>query len=382
MATDLRKKVAIIGAAETTDLGLIPNMSEIQLHADAARNAIIDAGIDKNLIDGIAAARPSPSQVADYLDIIPTYVDGTSVGGCSFMIHVAHAVAALEAGYCNFVLITHGESGRSRVGTSRSESGGSSIPGQFEAPYGTFGAPSAFPVPIVAHMKKYGTTEAQLASVAVAQRQWASKNKRAMMHDPITVEDVLNSRMISWPLRLLECCLVTDGGGALILTTADKARDFKKPPIYVLGTGEAVEEAMVSRMRDFTESKAFQKSGERAFRLAGIDRKDIDHAMFYDAFAHTPMYALEALGFVGAGESGPFFEQMRTAPGGDFPLNTNGGGLSYTHTGMYGMFALQESIRQLRGEADAQVPNVKISIAHGVGGMFSASGTVIMTNQG
>ena len=175
MATDLRKKVAIIGAAETTDLGLIPNTSEIQLHADAARNAIIDAGIDKNLIDGIAAARPSPSQVADYLDIIPTYVDGTSVGGCSFMIHVAHAVAALEAGYCNFVLITHGESGRSRVGTSRGESGGSSIPGQFEAPYGTFGAPSAFPVPIVAHMKKYGTTEAQLASVAVAQRQWLPK---------------------------------------------------------------------------------------------------------------------------------------------------------------------------------------------------------------
>jgi len=382
MATDLRKQVAIIGAAETDTVGVIPNMSEIQLHANAARNAMLDAGIDKNQIDGVACARPTPVAVADYLGIVPSYIDGTSVGGCSFMIHVGHAVAALTAGYCNYVLITHGESGRSRVGTSGFGGGASTIPGQFEAPYGVMGAPSMFPVPIVAHMKRFGTTEEQLASVAVATRAWAVKNKRALYRDPITIADVLNSRLISWPLHLLECCLVTDGGGALILTTADRAKDFKKPPVYVLGTGESVENVMVSSMHDFTSSAAYRKAGERAFRLAGIERGDIDHAMFYDAFVHTPMYALEGLGFVGPGESGPFFAEMRTAPGGDFPVNTNGGGLSYTHTGMYGMFALQESVRQLRGEADAQLDNVKISIAHGPGGMFSASGTVIMTNQG
>ena len=381
MPTDLRKKVAIIGAAETTELGVIPTMSAVQLHANAARNAILECGIDKNLIDGIACAGQSPVAVADYLGIIPAYVDGTSVGGSSYMIHVAHAVAALEAGYCSYVLITHGESGRSRIGMGGFGGGASSPSGQFEAPYGTMGPPSTFTVPIVAHMKKYGTTEEQLASVAVATRAWASKNKRAMMRDPITVDDVLNSRLIAWPVHLLECCLVTDGGGALILTTADRARDFKKPPIYVMGTGEGAENVMISSMHDFTESQAFKKSAERAFRLSGVERKDVDHLQLYDAFVHTPMYGLEALGFVKPGESGPWFAEGHSAPGGDLPINTNGGGLSYTHTGMYGMFALQESVRQLRGEADAQVQNVKISIAHGPAGFFAAAGTVVMTNQ-
>jgi acetyl-CoA acetyltransferase len=381
MPPDLRKTVAIIGAAETDALGVIPNITQLGLHAQSARNAILDAGIDKSQIDGLACAGESVVAVADYLDIQPSYLDGTSIGGSSFMIHVAHAMAALTAGYCNYVLITHGESGRSRVGRGGFGGGAATIPGQFEMPYGTMGPPNTFTVPIVAHMKKYGTTEEQLASVSVATRAWAAKNPRAMMRDPITVEDVLNSRLIAWPVHLLECCLVTDGGGALILTTADRARDFKKPPVYILGTGEGAENMMISSMHDFTESRAFLKSSERAFRQAGIERKDIDHAMFYDAFAHTPMYALEGLGFVKPGESGPFFAEMRTAPGGDFPLNTNGGGLSYTHTGMYGMFALQESVRQLRGEAAAQLPDVKISISHGPAGFFAGAGTVIMTNQ-
>jgi acetyl-CoA acetyltransferase len=381
MAMDLRKKVAIIGAAETDRVGVIPEITQLGLHAQAARNAIRDAGIDKSQIDGLACAGESVVAVADYLDIQPQYVDGTSIGGSSFMIHVAHAVAALEAGYCNYVLITHGESGRSRVGRGGFGGGAATIGGQFEAPYGVMGPPSTFTVPIVAHMKKYGTTEEQLASVAVATRAWAAKNPRAMMRDPITVEDVLNSRLIAWPVHLLECCLVTDGGGALILTTADRARDFKKPPVYVLGTGEGAENVMISTLHDFTESRAFQKSSARAFRQAGIERKDVDHLQLYDAFAHTPMYALEALGFVGPGESGPWFAEGHSAPGGDLPINTNGGGLSYTHTGMYGMFALQESVRQLRGEAAAQVPDVKISIAHGPAGFFAGAGTVIMTNQ-
>ena len=381
MATDLRKKVAIIGAAETDTVGAIPDITQLGLHAQAARNALNDAGLDKSQIDGLACAGESVVAVADYLDIQPQYVDGTSVGGSSFMIHVAHAVAALEAGYCTYVLITHGESGRSRVGRGGFGGGAATLLGQFEAPYGVMGPPNTFTVPIVAHMAKYGTTEEQLASVAVATRAWAAKNPRAMMRDPITVEDVLNSRLIAWPIHLLECCLVTDGGGALILTTADRARDFAKPPVYILGTGEGAENLMISTMHDFTESRAFQKAADRAFRFAQIERSDVDHLMLYDAFAHTPMYGLEALGFVKPGESGPFFAEMRSAPGGDLPINTNGGGLSYTHTGMYGMFALQESVRQLRGEAAAQLPDVKVSVSHGPAGFFAASGTVIMTNE-
>jgi acetyl-CoA acetyltransferase len=381
MPPDLRKQVVIIGAAETDTLGVIPNITQLGLHAQAARNAILDCGIDQSQIDGIACAGESVVAVADYLDIQPQYVDGTSIGGSSFMIHVAHAVAALHAGYCNYVLITHGESGRSRVGRGGFGGGAATLPGQFEAPYGTSGPPNTFTVPIVAHMAKYGTTEEQIASVPVATRAWAAKNPRAMFRDPITIEDVLSSRMIAWPLHLLECCLVTDGGGALILTTAERARDFKKPPVYVLGTGEGAENVMISTMHDFTESRAFQKSVDRAFRFAGIERKDVDHLQLYDAFAHTPMYALESLGFVKPGESGPWFAEGHSAPGGDLPINTNGGGLSYTHTGMYGMFALQESVRQLRGEAAAQLPNVKVSIAHGPAGFFAGAGTVIMTNQ-
>jgi acetyl-CoA acetyltransferase len=187
--------------------------------------------------------------------------------------------------------------------------------------------------------------------------------------------------MIAWPVHLLECCLVTDGGGALILTTADRARDFKKPPVYILGTGEGAENMMISSMHNFTESLAFKNSATRAFEQARIERSDVDHLMLYDAFAHTPMYGLEALGFVKPGESGPFFAAGKSAPGGELPINTNGGGLSYTHTGMYGMFALQESVRQLRGEAAAQLDDVKVSIAHGPAGFFAGAGTVIMTNE-
>ena len=231
-------------------------------------------------------------------------------------------------------------------------------------------------------MKKYGTTEEQLASVAVATRQWAEKNPRAMMRDPITVEDVLNSRMICWPLHLFNCCLVTDGGGALVLVGEERANDFPKQPIWVLGRGEATQHTNVSMMRDFSEWTHGITSGDDAFYMADVDRSAIDHAMFYDAFTHTPLYALEALGFVEKGEGGPFFAEMHTAPGGDFPLNTNGGGLSYTHTGMYGMFAIQESVAQLRGESgERQVEGAEIGIVHAPGGMFSLAATLILGNQ-
>ncbi len=373
--------VAIVGAAETDSVAIQPDKSAIQLHAEAAFNALADAGLTKDDVDGVLCAGQSPVQVAEYLGITPTYVDGTSVGGCSYMLHVRHAAAAIKAGLCSVALITHGESGRSRVGMSGWGRAPQNVGSQFEEVFGVAGPPTRFTVPILRHMHEYGTTHEQLASVAVATRRWAEKNPRAMMRDPITVEDVLNSRMIAYPIHLFECCLVTDGGGALIVVSAERAKDFPKKPVYIMGTGESTEHSMISMMHDFTESRAFKVSGKLAFDEAKIAHKDIDHAMFYDAFAHTPMFALEALGFVGKGESGPFFEEMRTAPGGDFPLNTNGGGLSYTHTGMYGMFAIQESMRQLRGEAAAQLPNVRTSIAHGVGGMFHAAGTLILTND-
>jgi acetyl-CoA acetyltransferase len=243
------------------------------------------------------------------------------------------------------------------------------------------GPPSLFTIPVLRYMKTYGVTHEQLAMVAVVQREWAARNPRAMYKDPITVDDVLNSRMIAWPFRLLQCCLVTDGGGALILASADRARDFPQKPVYIFGTGESVETPMVSQMADFTSSRAFRVAGPTAMQAAGITHKDVDHLMIYDAFAHLPIYGLEDLGFVPRGEAGRFICDRNTAPGGKLPLNTSGGGLSYTHTGMYGMFALQESVRQMRGAAPAQVRDAKISVCHGVGGMFAASGTIVMTNQ-
>lgn len=377
----MQKSVAVVGAAETTKMGKIPDVSVIGLHADAALNAMADAGLKPTDIDGVACAGISPVELAQYLGITPTYADGTSVGGCSFMLHVRHAAAAINAGLCTTVLITHGESGRSRVGVGGFGRAASSLMGQFEMPYGVTAPPTMFTIPVLRYMKTYGVTEEDLANVAVIQREWAAKNPRASFRDPITVDDVLNSDMIAWPFRKLMCCLVTDGGGALILTSAERAKDFPQKPVYVLGTGESVETPMVSQMEDFTSSKAFRVSGKKAFDEAGISHADVDHLMIYDAFAHLPLYGLEDLGFCKPGEAKDFINGRNTAIGGKLPLNTNGGGLSYMHSGMYGMYALQESVRQMRGIAPAQVDGAKISVCHGVGGMFAASGTVIFTNE-
>jgi acetyl-CoA acetyltransferase len=376
-----QKAVAIVGASETTKLGVVPDMSQIQLHADAALNAMRDAGLKPKDIDGVATAVETPQQIAQYLGITPTWADGTSVGGCSFMLHVRHAAAAIEAGLATTILITHGESGKSGIGRPPRSVPPDSLNGQFEQPFGPMGPPSLFPIPVLRYMKTYGVTHEQIAMVSVVQREWAAKNPRATFKDPITVDDVLNSRMIAYPFRILQCCLVTDGGGALILTSAERARDFPQKPVYILGTGESVETPMVSQMASFTSSRAFSVAGPTAFREAGISHKDVDHLMIYDAFAHLPLYGLEDLGFVGRGEAGAFIAGRNTAIGGALPVNTNGGGLSYMHSGMYGMYALQESLRQMRGIAPAQIPDAKISVCHGVGGMFAASGTIIFSNQ-
>jgi acetyl-CoA acetyltransferase len=375
------RTIAVVGAAETTRLGKIPDISVIGLHADAALNALADAGLKPSDIDGVATAGESPVAIAHYLGITPTWADGTSVGGCSFMLHVRHAAAAIAEGLCTTVLITHGESGRSRVGASGFGRSPSSLMGQFEMPYGVTSPPTMFTIPVMRYLKARGYTVEDLATVSVIQREWAARNPRASFKDPITVEDVLNSPMIAWPFRMLMCCLVTDGGGALILTSAERARDFPQKPVFILGTGESVETPMVSQMEDFTTSKAFRVSGTKAFAEAGITHADVDHLMIYDAFAHLPLYGLEDLGFCEPGEAAAFVRDRNTAPGGKLPMNTNGGGLSYMHSGMYGMYALQESVRQMRGIAPAQVPGAKIAVSHGVGGMFAASGTIIFGNE-
>ena len=376
-----QKSVAVVGAAETTKLGVIPDMSQIQLHADCALNAMKDCGLKPSDIDGIATAGEVPQALAQYLGITPTWADGTAVGGCSFMLHVRHAAAAINEGLCKTVLITHGESGKSRIAPTPRPPYPDSLAGQFEVPYGVMGPPTMFTIPVLRYLKTYGITQEQLAMVSVVQREWAAKNPRATFKAPITVDDVLNSRMIAYPFRILMCCLVTDGGGALILTSAERAKDFPTKPVYILGTGESVEGPMISQMEDFTSSKAFRVSGKKAFDEAGIKHSDVDHLMIYDAFAHLPLYGLEDLGFVKRGEAAAFIGDRNTAIGGKLPCNTNGGGLSYMHSGMYGMYALQESVRQMRGVAPAQVAGAKISVCHGVGGMFAASGTIIFSNE-
>jgi len=202
-----------------------------------------------------------------------------------------------------------------------------------------------------------------------------------MFRDLITVDDVLASRLVAWPFHLLECCLVPDGGGALVVTSAERAADFPKPAVHVLGTGESMDAPMISQMADFTESKAFRLAGQAAFAEAGITTSDVSHLMVYDAFAHVPIYGLEALGFVGKGEAGAFIADGNTEPGGRLPLNTNGGGLSYTHTGMYGMFAITEAVRQIRGEAAAQVESPDISVVLGNGGSFATAGVLVLGRQ-
>src|SRR5260370_32247779 len=261
----------IAGAAETNQIGKLPGDSTLGLHIEAALNAVADAGLTLKDVDGIATvSAPGPVQVAHALGIVPRWMDGTGVGGTSFLLHVRHAAAAIAAGQASTVLITHGESGRSRVGASRFGFGASSRQGQCELPYGVAGPPTMFTIPVLRYMKDYGLTHEQLAYVAVAQRRWAAKNPRAMFRDPITVDDVLASRLIAYPFHLLECCLVTDGGGALVVTSADRAADFPKPVVHVLGAGESAETPMVSQIADFTDSQAMKLAGRAAFSEAGI----------------------------------------------------------------------------------------------------------------
>lgn len=379
--TSLSNKAAIVGVAESDRIGKVPDKSALQLHTEAARNALCEAGLTIGDVDGYFTAGIEPQIVAEYLGIRPSYVDGTSVGGSSFVIHVGHAAAAIANGLCEVALITHGESGRSRVGQPEEARHPQWPAQQFERPFGLPSPYGAYALACSRHMHLYGTTKEDLAEIAVATRKWASMNPRAMYRDPITVEDVLASKPISYPFNMLDCCLVTDAGGAVVMTSLARARDCRLRPVGVLGFGEAISHAIVSQMPDLTAGPA-RVSGANALRMAGVTPAEIDVAEIYDSFTYTVLVSLEDLGFCAKGEGGAFVRGQRTAPGGELPLNTSGGGLSYTHPGMFGIFTVIEAVRQLRGDYGGQgarqVQDAELALVHGTGGFLSTAGTAIL----
>ncbi len=380
-ASSLRACAAIVGAGESDEVGRLPKKSGLQLHMEASRNALADAGLEVGDVDAVfTSGRNMANEVPEYLGIQPRFIGGTQVGGCSFLLHIEHAMAALAAGLCSVALITHGESGYSRLAMPRQRWGEDSVNNQFEIPHGVAGPITGYGMAATRHMHDYGTTQEHLAEVAVSTRQWAALNPRAYARDPLTIDDVLSSRLIAWPLHLLDCCLVTDGGGAVVLTRAERAVDLCDEPVYVLGTGTSVTHQMISQMEHFDRWQAAELAAASAFSMAGVRPSDVDVAQLYDAFSIVPILALEALGFCKRGEAGPFVAEKNLAPGGKLPTNTNGGGLSYTHTGMYGMFMLVEAVRQLRGQRGAaQVKDAELALCHGTGGEWSSAATVILS---
>jgi acetyl-CoA acetyltransferase len=378
---ELSNAVAIVGVDESDELGTLPHVSQLSLHLQAIHNAVADAGLKISDVDGIfTAGQHSPALLGEALGIRPRYIDGTSVGGCSFIIMMGHALLALHHGLCDVAVISHGESGRSGTGVTRARD--TSLVGQYETPYGFGGAPTYFGMITNRHMHDHGTTLEDWAQVAVSTREWAALNPKAKFRDPITVQDVLDSRPMFYPFNLLNICLVTDAGGAVVLTRADRAKDCAKKPVYLRGAGEATEHVFVTEMQNMPFSEATHMSGEKAFQMAGVSPGDFDHVMLYDAFSSGPPIMLESLGFCKPGQGVSYFEPGKSNPGGSLPINTNGGGLSYTHSGMYGIFPLIEATRQQRGECgDRQVPNCNLSLVNGMGGMLSAAGTVVLSTE-
>ncbi len=382
MSSNLSRTVAIVGAAESDQLGVVPNKSALAHHAEAAYNALADAGLSVKDVDGLFTAGPSTLVTGEYMGIRPRFSDSTSVGGSSFVVHIAHAVAAINAGYCDVALITHGQTGRS--GRAAGGIGGlfdPNYPGvQYEQPYGFIGAPINYALACTRYMHQYGEarTRQALAEIAVSTRKWASMNPKAQMREPMSFDDYHASRWVAWPFHLFDCCLVTDAGAAVVLTKADRARDLPKKPVWVLGSAEYHDHYMISQMPDLTRTPA-HRSGPLAMEQAGVKHADVDLTMIYDSFTYTVLATLESLGYCGPGEGPEFVANQRTAPGGDFALNTSGGGLSYTHPGMYGIFLIVEAVRQLRGECgERQLANPKISLVNGTGGSLSSTGTAIL----
>jgi acetyl-CoA acetyltransferase len=376
------KRVALVGAA-LSDIGRVDTKTPYELHYQAASRAIADAGLTKADIDGFASSGTgllAPVEIAEYLGLRPTWADGTGVGGATWEFMVEHATAAILAGHAEVVMLVYGSTVRADLKARRRSSNlsfGGRGPVQFDAPFG-HALIAKYAMAARRHMHEFGTTIEQLAEIAVSTRWNASHNPEAYYREPITIEDVQSSRMIADPLTKLHCCIRSDGGGAIVLTTEERARDLAKKPVWVLGTGEATSHTTMSEWEDFTESPA-ARSGPLAFERAGVTPEEIDICQIYDAFTSMVLQTFEGLGFCKKGEGGPFVAGGRMRLDGALPTNTDGGGLSHCHPGMRGMFLLVEAARQLRGEAvGRQVENAKLCCVSGTGGWFSSASTVIL----
>jgi acetyl-CoA acetyltransferase len=389
MAMDsLRGKVAIVGAADT-DVGKIPQYGATALCVEAARRALDDAGITRDQIDGLVTcnsmAEPHmyhAEAIAEYLQIFPRYSVSASAGGGTTFSALQNAASAIITGLCDTVLISMADSLRSGLSREQAMNLQSSTGHpQFEIPYGAT-VPAYYALIAHAHMNAYGTTPEQLAAVAVSARKHAALNANAQMRDIISVDDVLSSRMIADPLHLLDCSLVSDGGAAVILTSADRASDYPHQPVFVLGAGEGHSHEHISQARSLTTSAAVE-SGRRAFEMAGLGPGDIDVAEIYDCFTPVVLIELEDLGFCNKGEAGAFVESGETALDGSLPMNTHGGLLSHCHPGNPGsMFALTEAVIQLRRSAgDRQVDNAEVALVHAQGGIMSSHATLILGRE-
>ncbi len=377
--------IAVVGAFEHPTR-FAPNRTAYQIAAESARGALADAGLTLADVDGYATSGVGPMGVISmchHLNLQPDWVDSTSIGGSSFVAQVANAGAAIQAGLCTTVLITYGStaaSDRFAVGTGGGMGGDPTD--AFVLPYGPT-IVGAYGMVAQRHMHEFGTTAEQLAEVAVTMRNHASLNPRAKYRNRITVEDVLGSRLVSSPLHLLDCCLISDGGGALVVTSAQRAKDLRRKPVKVLGSGQAVRHSGVGR-RDIVDIAARQ-SGARAFSQADLSHEDIDFCMIYDSFTITVLATLENLGFCAMGEGGPFVEDGAIGLGGRLPLNPDGGGLSSNHPGMRGIFLVIEAVRQLRGQAgDRQVEGARTALCHGTGGWLGVmhSGATLILGEG
>jgi acetyl-CoA acetyltransferase len=372
-----RASTAIVGAA-TFGIGKCPGVSAVDMAARAALLALADAGIALSEVDALYTSAPYEAlggmELAEYLGITPKVTDCNRTGGSAFEVYVQQAAIALEAGLIDCALIAYGSNP-----TSNSPPGvGMTRQSPWEAPYRPLAPLSSYALAASRHMHLYGTTREHLAEVAVAARGWARLNPEAAVRDPLTVADVLAARMVSDPLTVRDCCLFNDGAAAVVMVRADRARDCPKPPVPVLGAAHAVTHREISSMPDLTVTGA-AITGPRAFAQAGLAPSDIDIVMLYDAFTITPILFLEDLGFCPKGEGGPFISGGHIAPGGGLAVNTNGGGLSCVHPGMYGLFLLVESVRQLRGEAgDRQIADARFALAHGNGGVLSSEATVLL----
>ena len=389
----LRGAAAIVGVHDAASPTGVLDGHGRALEARMIKAALDDAGLTVADVDGVTCAG-MPAGLAEYLGIHPRYVDGTQVGGSSFELHVEHAAAAIAAGLCEVVVGVYaatprGDRERAKARASGAGNGGGArgMPGpnpglEWEMPYGLRNPMGSYALAASRHMYEYGTTSEQLAQVAVDARRWASMNPNARYRDLITVDDVLSSPLQCSPLHLLDCCLVTDGAGAFVMTTAERAADLARPPVYVLGAATSGDHSMISQMPDLTTT-AGAVSGPAAFAMAGVKPDDVDLLMGYDSFTITALLHLEDLGFCAKGEGGAFVEDGKLGPGGSLAMNTNGGGLSYTHPGQYGMFLLVEAVRQLRGDCgDRQLDSPQIAVAHGSGGVLSTMGTIVLGTEG